>query len=319
MSAKQVVAVAFLSILLSISAGCGPAVKMGLNLAPQSEATYKVITKFGKDYSFVQPSINKTKERHTAVVLETVFVQNVESIDAEGNITAKITIKDIKYFTEDADGQKGMFDSYSDDLESNPVFKMLGKSYEVKLTPNGQVIGVDVAEAKESVTGDDFARRFCDKFLSEKEVRTRHQVLALMNAGQKLYKKGDKWSVVVPGPEGMLRPKSFEKTYTLTDVKTQGEDEIAVVDMVAVTSSKRADGVAEDDAKMNFFSKMFDETDHYTGQMKLNLTTGQIDSYQESLKAEWVAIEPSSKQPSDKGPDQLTMSLWRMYSIEKVE
>jgi hypothetical protein len=133
-------------------------------------------------------------------------------------------------------------------------------------------------------------------------------------------KKGYQWSAIVAAPEGMLMPKSFEKVYTLTDIKKRGNDSIAVVDMSAATSSKRAaDTPADEQQKMNFFANMFDEKDNYTGKMVLNLTTGEIDSYQELLKAEWLAVEPSQEQKSDKGPDQLTMGFSSLFSIEKVK
>jgi hypothetical protein len=69
---------------------------------------------------------------------------------------------------------------------------------------------------------------------------------------------------------------------------------------------------------MSLFANMFEEKDSYTGKMTLNLSTGEIDSYQELLKAEWLAVEPSAEQKSDKEPDQLTMGFSDMYSIEKV-
>jgi len=70
---------------------------------------------------------------------------------------------------------------------------------------------------------------------------------------------------------------------------------------------------------MGFFANMFEEKDNYTGNMVLNLTTGEIESYQELLKAEWTAAESQEEQKSDKGPDQLMMGFSNLYSIEKVK
>jgi len=69
---------------------------------------------------------------------------------------------------------------------------------------------------------------------------------------------------------------------------------------------------------MGVFANMFEEKDTYTGKMILNLTTGQIISYNETLNAQWVAAESSEEQKSDKGPDQLTMGFTFTYSIEKA-
>jgi hypothetical protein len=78
--------------------------------------------------------------------------------------------------------------------------------------------------------------------------------------------------------------------------------------------------MTQEETKMNFFAKMFEEKDNYTGKMVLNLTTGEIDSYQELLKAEWVAADATKEQQkSDKDPDQLIMGFWNLYSIEKVD
>jgi hypothetical protein len=118
----------------------------------------------------------------------------------------------------------------------------------------------------------------------------------------------------------MLKPKTFEKIYTLTDLKKQNNQTIAVIDMNAVPSSKRAEELnPKDQQAMSFFSNMFDEKDSYSGKMVLNLTTGLIKSYNESLKVEWFAAETADEQKSDKGPDQLTMGFTSIYSIEKVD
>jgi hypothetical protein len=124
--------------------------------------------------------------------------------------------------------------------------------------------------------------------------------------------------MITSSPGGMLRSKSFEKIYTLTDIKVQNGNKIAIIDMNAVPSSKRAAGMTEEDPKVSFFASNFEEKDNYTGKMVFNLTTGEIDSYQELLKAEWVAVELPEEQKSDKGPDQLTMGFSQLYSIEKI-
>jgi len=104
----------------------------------------------------------------------------------------------------------------------------------------------------------------------------------------------------------------------LTDVREENEQKIATVEMNAVPSSKRVEG-AEKDQGMGMFANMFDEKDEYTGKMTINLTTGTILNYSETLKAQWVAAETSEEQKSDKGPDQLTMGFTYNYSIEKVD
>jgi hypothetical protein len=318
MSTQKAAAVIFLGVVLSILAGCMPATEVKLNLAERSETVYKVVLQSSKDYAFVQPSINKTKERHTVSRVEVVFAQKIESVDQQGNATANITIKELKYLSKDPQGKAMDFNSTAEGSKSDPLFAVIGQSYKIKITPNGKVGIVDAKAARESVKSG-FAREFAEKLFSDEDIARRHQVLALMDAGQALHKKGDKWSTVTVAPSGMLRQKSFEKVYTLTDIKEQKGSKIAIIDMNAVPSSKRAENMAEDEAKAAFFAKNFDEKDNYSGKMIFNLTTGEIDSYREALKAEWFVAELPEKQRGDKGPDNLTIGFSSLYSIEKVD
>lgn len=327
MSAKKIVSVVLMGVVLFVLAGWKPktSTKMQLNLPPQSETTYRVFTESIKDYSFVQPSVNKTKERHTVGRVELVFTQKVESVDSKGVAAAVITIKELKYTSE---GQKDTvlsFDSTSEKAKSDPIFAVIGQSYKISIDPNGAVAPLDVNAVRSTVVSG-FAKKFADKIFSDEEIKVRHRVLALMNAnkaGKKANKmaskKGDKWIAIAASPQGMLQPKTFEKTYTITDIKLQGKEKIATVTMSAAPSSKRVEATAKEEAGMGFFAKMFDEKDSYTGKMVISLTTGQIISYNEKLKAEWFAAESAEEQKSDKGPDQLTMGFTSLYSIEKVK
>jgi hypothetical protein len=338
--------IVFLGVVLSVLAGCVPTTGMKLNLAPQSETDYKVVLETGKDYSFVQPSINKTKERHSVGRVEMVFAQKVESVDQKGDAIADITIKELKYLSEDPQGKTLDFNSTAEGSKSDPLFALIGQSYKIKIAPDGKVEVIDAGAAREVIKQEGSAKKFADRLFSNEEVEKRHQVLALFDANQCLCekdkernakavssnkkpsksvnkrqcKKGDSWSMVSASPAGMLTPKSFEKVYTLTDIKEQNGQKIAIVTMNAEPSSKRAANLSPEETKAQFFAKMFEEKDNYTGKMVLNLTTGEINSYQELLKAEWLAVEsPKEQQKSDKDPDQLIMGFWSLYSIEKVD
>lgn len=323
---RQMRSIVFLGVILSVFAGCVPTQKgtmeMKLKPSPQSETVYKVVQETGKDYSFVQPSASKTKERHSVGRIEMVFAQKVESVDISGNAIADITIKQLKYVSEDPQGKAIDFNSMAANAKSDPLYALVGQSYKIKITPNGKVEVVDAKAAREVITQEGSAKKIADRLLSNEEILKRHQVMALMDAGKTLAKKGDKWSTVAASPQGMLVPKSFEKTYTVTDVKEQNDQKIAVVTMNAEPSSKRTtEGMTPEESKMSFFAKMFEEKDNYTGKMVLDLTGGTIDSYQELLKAEWVAVDMPKVAPTDTGksPDQLTMGFWSLYSIEKVK
>jgi hypothetical protein len=301
--------------IAAILTGCVPNAEMKLTPAAKSVTTYKVVTGQSKDYQFVQPSINKTKERHTGGDIEMVFTQEIESVDAQGNAVANITVKKLKYISTDSQGKESVIDSEKD--KTSPLMKLIGQSYKIKFAPNGSVEVVDAAAAREAVKGG-VDEKIAAKILSDEEIARRHQVMALLDA-KGPYKKGDKWSSVAASPAGMLRSKSFEKVYTLTDIKQENNQTIATVEMNAVPSSKRVEGTTEKDGGMGMLANMFDEKDNYTGKMIINLTTGQIKSYDEVLKAQWVAAESSEEQKSDKGPDQLTMGFTYKYTIERID
>ncbi|MDD5011314.1 MAG: hypothetical protein PHQ00_04250 [Phycisphaerae bacterium] len=317
MSSRNVKAVMFLGVVLSVLAGCVPSAEIKLNLEPKNEVVYKVITGSAKDYKFVQPSIDKTKERRTEAGIEMVFSQESESVDNEGNATVKITIKQLKYFSIAPEGTRGDFDSQREEDLSKPLAKLIGASYKLRLSPRGKVEVLDTSAAKSILTeGPDAA--VAERLFSNEEMARRHQVLAMFDSGKEQHKKGDKWSSLADSPSGTLVSKTFEKVYTLTELKEQDGQKIAVVEMAAVPSSKRLKDQKQEQI-MNFFSGMFDEKNDYTGKMVINLTTGVIESYQEIFRVEWFAVEPSGEQKGDQGPDNLTMAFTQTYSIEKVD
>jgi hypothetical protein len=350
MSSRKVVTVVCLGVALSVLVGWGsPSAQIKLNLTPKSETVYKVVNVSAKDYQFTQPSINKTKERHTSGTLEMVFKQRVESVDQQGNATVTITIKQLRYLSQGPEGVVADFNSQNEKDKSDPLMKLIGASYKIKLTPNGSVEVIDASAAR-AIIKEGSAGVVAARILSDEDIARRHQVMALFDADKCVSekdmqkkikaasskkksdskpskavssgpcKKGYQWSSLAVSPPGMLKPKTFEKVYTLTDLKKQNNQMIAVIDMNAVPSSKHTEELSpKDQQAMSFFSNMFDEKDSYSGKMTLNLTTGQIQGYNETLKVEWFAAENTEGQKSDKGPDQLTMGFTSIYSIEKID
>lgn len=314
MRSRNVIAIVFLGVVLSVLTGCVPSAEMKLDLKPKSETVYRVVTGSAKDYQFVQPSIDKTKERHTEGRLEMVFSQDVESVDQQGNATVNITIKQLKYFSTGPEGVRDDFDSQREKDQSEPLAKLIGASYKLKISPNGVVEVLDASAARSILKDNTVAIRL----FSNEEMARRHQVMAMFDANKGSCKKGDKWSTLADSPQGTLSPKTFEKIYSLTDIKEKGGQKIATVEMTAVPSSKRL-GDPKSEQAMNFFSSMFDEKNNYTGKMVINLTTGVIDSYQETFKVDWLAVESPEEQKNDQGPDQLTMAFTQIYSIEKID
>lgn len=304
-------------LILSFLSGCQQRVDVALKFQPEGETFYRAVTEAGKDYAFVQPSLNKNTENHTLARVEVAFAQKTESVDKNGVAVLNITVMELKYFFSGPKGKTIDFDSSRQKDKSEPLAGVIGQSYKIKITPSGQVEVVDALAIRSAVKGGS-AGKLVQRLFGDDEIQKRHSVLALIDAGKGLHSKGEGWSTLAASPPGMLQAKSYEKQYTLQDVKTSGDQQIAVITMNAVPSSKRAPDMASDSKGMGFFAKMFEDTDTYKGELLLNLSTGQIVKYEECLKAEWVAAESPEEQKSDKGPDTLTMGFTHLYSIEKI-
>jgi hypothetical protein len=242
------------------------------------------------------------------------------SVDPSGDAKVLITIKQVRYLSKSPQGSAVDFDSSRDADKKNALSGLIGQSYVIKITPAGEVVAVeDAQKAREAVKGDTLEQKTAQSLLADDAIKQRHTVLAIPAKGGAAV-VGKTWSKVKAGPAGMLTPKSYEEVYTLKQVKDEHGQQIAVVDMEARPSSVKAANMPKDEAKgMGFFEKMFDNKETYTGKMLMDITTGKVNSYNEKLKSEWIAVEPAEEQKSDKGPDVLTMGFTYMYSIEKIK
>jgi len=63
---------------------------------------------------------------------------------------------------------------------------------------------------------------------------------------------------------------------------------------------------------------MFDNTDTYTGQLKLDLTDGKLENYHEELQSKWFAVDVSAEQKGEQEPAALTMTATRLYNLERI-
>lgn len=303
-------------VVLPFLAGCHHQMDLALNFQPDDEVLYRVVTESGKDYEFIQPSINKITENHTVSRVEMAFTQKTESIDKNGDAVLNITINELKYLASGPKGTTMDFYSSRQKDKSEPLTELIGQSYKIKLTSAGEVEVVDTKAAREAIEAG-FAGKVAQGLLSNGEIERRHSVLALVDAERNCC-QGRSWSTLAASPPGMLQSKSYEKQYTLQEVKNQNGQQIALITMDAVPSSKRAPDMSSDSEGMGSFAKMFEDTDIYKGELLLNLSTGQIIKYRECLVAEWLAAEPAEEQKSDEGPDTLTMSFTHLYSIEMI-
>jgi hypothetical protein len=197
-------------------------------------------------------------------------------------------------------------------LTAHPLAKLIGKSYKIKTSPCGQVSVIDVKDAR-AVSNDKFVKSFLD----DKSIMLRHGIKALPDLGNSKVKLGQNWSKVASPPPGMLDPTNFEKTYTLSNME---KGRIAHIKMNAVPTSKAAEEkTSKSESGMGVFAKMFDTDNKWDGQLVIDLESGNIQKYNETLISTYVAAEESRVQVEGKGPDTLTMGLTSSSSLEKLD
>jgi hypothetical protein len=298
---------------LAMMSGCAKQATLAMKFNPSDTSTYKVITESGKDYKFEEFSAKKTKQEQTLTRIEFVYDQQIQGVDPSGTATALITIKEVKYLAKNPQGTTLDFDSKREADKNNALEHLIGQRYIIKVTPAGEVIGVeDVQNALDAVKGESTEQKVAQSLFSDDVIKRRHTI-ALPG---KVEAVGKSWSIVKGGPAGMLMPKSFEKVYTLKEIKDEQGQRIAVITMEAKPSSVKAADMPKGEAQgMSFFSKMFDIKDTYNGEMLMNLSTGKINTYSEKLRSDCIAADPDN----NTNPDKITMGFTSVYSIEKVK
>jgi hypothetical protein len=304
-----------ITVSLAILGGCAKKAVITQKFTPNETATYKVSTESVRDYKFEQPSINQTKVQQTVNKSEVTFDKKVLSVDAQGNADQLITIKQAAFLSKSPTGTMVDVDTARD--TNSPFKKLVGQSYTIKVAPDGNVLKVvEAQKALDAVKGDGMENKVAQSLLSDESIKERHSV-PLPKVDQ--IKVGKTWSSLRGSPSGMLVPKSYNRIYTLENIKDENGKAIADVNMSAIPSSAKVDAGKETAKGLSFFQSMFDTKEKYNGKMVFDVTDGQLLKYNEKLKAEWVAAEPAEEQKSDKGPDVLTMGFTHLYSIEKIK
>jgi hypothetical protein len=295
------------AILLS---GCGgPAATMKLQFAPQEQGQYVSSILIVKDFRFEQPNVDKLREEQTKTEIDMGFDQVIKSVDEEGNATADITITSLKTVIVNKNEQRFTFDSTQEADKNNPMAQLIGKSYTIKLTPDGKANIVD-AQAVRQVVKSGYEKRVADSLLEEKAISERHSVPAMPKEKQDGLSVKDSWTEVVPSPPGLLAPKNYTKTYTITGV----DGNVATVEMAAGESGEAA-GAA---GGMGMFAKMFDNEDTFTGTLKFDIVNGDVLLSEETLISTYIAQETPENGDPAKGPDTLTMRFTNKNRLEKI-
>ncbi|MHC4290889.1 MAG: DUF6263 family protein [Planctomycetota bacterium] len=289
--------------------GCGSSVNLSLKFSPEDTAAYKATTDVIKDYRFDQPNLDKLVEQQTKTRVVMEYSQAVQDVDENGNASIKVTINELKIDIINKNETAFSFDSRNEKDQKAPMAKLLGQSYTIKVTPSGRVTAVVAKEALAAVKSQ-YEKKIAKSILAPKIITKRHEIVALPKNSMANHSVKSSWSKVVPSPPGLLAPKSYEKTYTLTAI----DDDIATVEMVAGESAKPVESNASTSDSMGVFAKMFDNVDDYTGSMQIDLTAGQVLKFEETLISSYVAQE--IQEHGD--PDTLTMRFTNSVKLEKL-
>lgn len=305
---------------LLLTAGCAQTATLALKFTPDDVTTYKVTTERERGVMWEGPLINKPRSfvgGHTGNRIEMTFTQRIQSVDDEGNAVAKITIKRLKYLAKVKDNIILDFDSSREKDRNNPLGKLIGQSYTIEITASGEVSKViDVSGARTAVGGVSANQRAA-RLLSTEVIKEQHSIPALSAVEKNQLRPGESWSDIKTFSFGPMGSKSYERIYELKEINHIAGRRIAIVEMSVVPSSEKAKELHKEQVT-GFFSKLFDTTETYTGELRLDLTAGKVEKYFEEFRSDWIAVDPMTPEKEEE-PDMLRMSATRLYRIERID
>lgn len=286
---------------------------IALKFAVGDTTIYKVVTESKKSARFEGSLADKAgfKSGSTGNKVEMTFSRQIESVDDAGNAVVKITIKSLKYSAIVKDEVKLDFDSTDVSKNKHSLSKLIGQSYTIQLSPSGEFLRL--VDAKDALAAVGRANNIAKNLIGNKAVKLRHGTIVLPSADKNKLRKGESWSDSKEFTFGMLGGKSYQIVYTLKEITDKDGRKVASIEMETTPGS---DAETFQKEQTEAFSKMFDSTDTYTGQLELNLTDGKIEKYSEQMKSEWVVVDPKR---GEENPDMIIMGAVRSYSIERVD
>jgi hypothetical protein len=299
-----------------------PTIELAMKYYSQDSTTYKFTSKALRGIKWEGPSLNDAAFQggQTSSSIEMTFTQQIQSTNDKGNAVAKITIESLKYLSIIRDNPVLDFDSTNAKDQNSPFAKLIGQSYTIEITPAGRVSKViDVNQAQAAVKGTSPLYKTALALLSSDIIRERHTIPAMPDTDKNQLRTGDNWSRTKTFSFGLMGAKSYERIYTLKEVKDTDNRRTATIEMKANPTSEMAEKLHKEKA-IGDFSKMFENTETYTGELKVDLTAGKVQKCLEMLESEWIAVEPMAGQKDDvKEPAVLTMTAMRLYSLEKID
>ncbi|MBW8035579.1 MAG: hypothetical protein FVQ79_08110 [Planctomycetes bacterium] len=330
---KTTVCLLSMGVFFVLFAGCAPEVKdvdepvavkadISLKYVPGQVATYRSASEMTQEVIFEQPALKKTKVDRVNIQLDIKFDQVIETVNADGSAIAKITFKDIRVYREAPKGVSIDFDSNREEDKKDSAYNLIGKSYTVKLMPDGKASSVDTKDAMAAIKGID-AAEIAKALLNEKEISKRHGIPGIPTDGLNKVSAGDNWYKISIGHELLLPPKSFKKTYTVSNIEGKDGKKMIHVSMEAAESAESAEDAGEVSPIAAFLGPMVDGAETYSGDMTFDSSGGLVADYDEKLVANYattgeamgVAIGVAAKE----NPDMIKFNLIYSISLESVK
>ncbi len=250
--------------------------------------------------------------------VEITFEQRVLRINDKGNAVIEVAILALTYLGRSRETVVLDFDSVRDPDWQGPLSGLIGRSYEVEMTPKGAVVSVDgVAGIRDSIEGRSAEHQTALRLLDEKEIRQRHEVPALMASEGRTVHPGDTWSNVRLFSFGRMGDRAYERLYSLDRVEADGDARLAHVTMKGIPSSAAARQLHQEQAEV-VAAGLFDHVDTYEGRLLLDLDTGTIDTYVEQFRTEWVAVDQQAVQDGAANPAAVRMERMQLYELKRI-
>lgn len=300
--------------------GTEPGVTLALRFVPGQKATYRVVSETERSLKWEGNTARKPPSFHdgrTGYRIDMTFEQQVQEVDAEGNGVVAVTIKALRYLGRAHEKVVLDFDSSRPEDQNSPLMKLIGQSYTIEMTPKGQVSAiVDAQAARRAAEGDLPENKTTAKLLSDRVIRERHEIAALMASKTTATQPQEQWSDVRAFSFGLMGTKTYERLYTLAAIDENSGT--ATVEMKAIPATVEPGQVVQNQAT-NPFATNFDNTESYTGRLALDLGTGQIQEYVEELRIEWITADPAAIAGGEADPAVLKMGVVESYRLERLD
>ncbi len=294
------------------------AVGVAFNFTVGDVTRYKVTTEDEDSVQFEGkwPKEGDFENKHNNVRVEVSYTERIESVDEGGNAVAKVTIDAIRASYINRNLSAYDFDNRRETDNKKAMYKLLGKSYTIKLAPTGRFLEVvDASGVQAAVSGkaDDEPRAAA--LVTNEAIEQRHGFLVLPDGNDNMLGAGDTWSTVRSFSFRTLGTKIYERVYTLKNIEEANGRKTGILEMKAIPSAEGAEALHQQGETPDF-SQMADNAANYYGEMKFDLTSGKVQEYVEKLISSWTILDTSTEEAQ---PPALVMAATRVSRVDKLE